>query len=38
MITYNKTSPILKSESNHSQIIFMFKIRGVLYMLKDLNI
>ena len=28
----------LKKKSNYSQIIFMFKIRGVLSMLEDLNI
>ena len=28
----------LKNESNYSQIIFMFNIRGVSNMLKDLNI
>ena len=31
-------SHVLMNKSNYSQIIFTFKIRGVLNMLKDLNI
>ena len=39
MITYNKDFPhVPRNKSNYSQSMFMFKIRGVLICIMNLNI